>query len=71
MTELSHFEQQSTKTPVKTPYAILGGTVLLIFLLYILNALAPNEAVEESRATEEEAAATPAATPAAGDEEEI
>jgi hypothetical protein len=69
MTELSHFEEESTKTPVKTPYAIMGGTLLLILLLYILNQLAPNEAVGEGREAQEAAETAPAA--AAADEDEI
>jgi hypothetical protein len=69
MTELSHFEEESTKTPVKTPYAIMGGTLLLILLLYILNQLAPNEAVGEGREAQEASETAPAA--AAADEDEI
>jgi hypothetical protein len=69
MTELSHFEQESTKTPTKVPYAIIGGTLLLIILLYILNQLAPNEAIEKSRQAQEEAAATAAPSAAADDDE--
>ena len=69
MTELSHFEQESTKTPTKQPYAILIGFVLLIIVLYILNQLAPNEAISESRAAQEEAA--PAASAAAAEDDEI
>ena len=68
MTELSHFEEESAKTPTKQPYAILIGTVLLILLLYALNQLAPNEAIEESRVAEATAAAPSAA---AADDDEI
>jgi hypothetical protein len=69
MSELSHFEQESTKTPTKQPYAILGGFVLLVIALMLLNALAPNEAIEEAKANQEAAAAPAAAAPAADDDE--
>ena len=68
MTELSHFEQESTKTPTKQPYAILIGFVLLVIVLFLLNQLAPNEAISESKAAQE-AAAAPAARAAAEDDE--
>ena len=54
-----------------TPQIIAGylGSFNAILLLWLLNQLAPNEAIEESRAAEE-AAASPAAA-AAADEDEI
>ena len=54
MTELSHFEMESAKTPVKEPYAIMVGTVLLVLVLWLLNQLTPNEAIEESRKAQQE-----------------
>ena len=67
MSELSHFELESAKTPVKEPWAILGGMVLLIIVLYILNALAPNEAIKTAK---KDAAAAAAAAPAAAAEDD-
>ena len=71
MTELSHFESESAKTPVKEPYAILIGTVILIIILYALNQLSPNEAIEESRQAQaaQETAPAAAASPSADDDE--
>ena len=71
MTELSHFESESAKTPVKEPYAILIGTVLLIIILYALNQLSTNEAIEESRKAQEAQAASPAAATPSADDDEI
>ena len=73
MSELSHFEAQSAKTPVKQPWAILGGTVFVAVLLYVINMLAPNEAIKQARETEVQgtAEAAPAAAAAADDEDEL
>ena len=71
MTELSHFEAESAKTPVKEPYAILIGTVLLIIILYLLNQLSPNEAIQESRQAEDALGASPAAATPSADDDEI
>ncbi len=49
MTELSHFEQLSAKTPKKEPYAILLGTIFAIFVLWLVNTLAPSEGVKDLR----------------------
>ncbi len=70
MSELSHFEAQSAKTPTKQPWAIIGGTILLIIVILIINSLAPNEAIKESRKAEDQLAA-PAAAAAPADEDEI
>lgn len=72
MSELSHFEALSAKTPTKQPWAIVGGTILLIIVLYIINALAPNEAIKETKAAAA-AAEAPAPVPAAAaaDEDDI
>lgn len=72
MSELSHFEEISAKTPLRQPYTILGGVVLMVIVLWLLNAIAPNEAVKESKARKSdrvEEAAAPAAQGA--DEDEI
>ena len=73
MSELSHFESLSVKTPTKQPYAILGGTVLGIIILILLNALAPNEAVKEGKQKEAASltAEAPAAAAAANDDDEL
>jgi hypothetical protein len=71
MSELSHFELQSAKTPVKEPWAILGGMLLLIIVLYALNQLAPNEAIKTAKAEAAASAAPAAASVAAEDDEDI
>ena len=70
MSELSHFEELSAKTPVKQPYAILGGAVLLIIVLWLLNAIAPNEAVKESKAQQQSDQVEEVAAPAAQAEDD-
>lgn len=71
MSDLSHFEQESAKTPTKQPYAILAGSVLLVIVFLLINAFAPNEAIKESKQAQEEAAVPAAAAPAAADDDEI
>ena len=73
MSELSHFEAQSAKTPVKQPWMILGGTVFVALLLYIINLLAPNDAVKQAKQNEASADTPAAAAPAAAadDDDEI
>jgi hypothetical protein len=69
MSELSHFEAQSAKTPTKQPWIILGGTVFVAILLYVINMLAPNEAIKEAKQNSA-AAETPAAASAAADDDD-
>ena len=57
--ELSEFERLSAITPKKVPLAILIGTALVPIVLWIINLLAPTEAVDELKKAEEEK--TPAA----------
>ena len=72
MSELSHFETLSAKTPTKQPWAILGGTMLVLVLLYIISALAPNDAIKTAKADAAAAAAPAEAAPAqAEDDEEL
>ncbi len=66
MSELSHFEEISTKTPRKQPYAIIIGAALLPLLMWVINLISPTEAVKELKTDD-----TPAATQAADDGEEI
>ncbi|MCP4678379.1 MAG: hypothetical protein GY854_23275 [Deltaproteobacteria bacterium] len=54
MSELSHFEELSTQTPKKQPYAILIGTVMFTFLLWLLNFISPSEGVADLKKAEEE-----------------
>lgn len=64
MSELSHFEGQSAKTPVLQPWLILGGAVFVAILLYVINMLAPNDAIKEAKqksAADDAQAAAPAA----------
>ena len=53
--ELSHFEALSAVIPKKTPIAILVGTALVPIVLWVINVLAPTEAVDELKNAEEEA----------------
>ena len=72
MSELSHFETLSAKTPTKQPWAILGGTALVLILLYIISALAPNDAIKTAKADAAASEAPAAAAPAqAEDDEEL
>jgi hypothetical protein len=68
--ELSEFERLSAITPKKTPLAILIGTALVPIVLWIINLLAPTEAVDELKKAEEEKA-TPAARVGGPDIDEI
>ncbi len=49
MAELSEFESQSSKTPMKTPVAIIVGAALFPLLLWVINLLVPNEAIQEAK----------------------
>jgi len=51
--ELSEFERLSAITPKKTPLAIIIGTALVPVVLWIINILAPTEAVDELKKAEE------------------
>ena len=72
MTELSPFEQASTKTPMRDPMLVIGGTVLLLIVLWILQAVMPNKAVDDLNKAKEAQGETeqPAAVQSA-DEDEI
>ena len=62
--ELTQFEELSAVIPKKQPLAILIGACVLIIAFFIINALAPTEAVEELRGkTGAKEAAAAAATP--------
>ncbi|HUT78585.1 MAG TPA: hypothetical protein VM285_12905 [Polyangia bacterium] len=66
--ELSQFEALSAIIPKKQPMAILIGTAVTIVALWVINALAPTETVDDlkkqgSAATE---AAAAAAAPTSG-----
>ena len=73
MSELSHFETLSAKTPTKQPWAILGGALFVAILLYVINMLAPNEAIKQAKEdAKAQNAPTAAAAPAqAEDDEEL
>ncbi len=73
MSELSHFETESAKTPTKEPWAIIGGAAFLGIILYVLSQLAPNEAIKQTKQDAAAAAAPAAAAPAAaaGAEDEL
>jgi hypothetical protein len=62
--ELSNFERLSAITPKKTPMAIIIGTALVPLILWIINLLAPTEAVDELKEAEKDQA--PAAAQAGG-----
>jgi hypothetical protein len=64
--DLTQFEALSAVTPKKQPMAILIGAALTIVALWVINALAPTEAVDELK-KKGTAAAAAAATSAAAD----
>jgi hypothetical protein len=53
MSELSHFEQESAKTPMRDPLIVLGAAALLPIILFIINLLSPGAAVQEGRELQE------------------
>ena len=65
MTELSYFEQLSTQTPKKQPYAILIGFVVAIFILWLIRILAPTESALDLKKAQQQQM-MPAATQAGG-----
>lgn len=73
--ELSQFEQKSANTPKNVPYAILGGTVLALIIVFLVNAFGKNEAVDDLKKLEsgevakDEAAQTAAPSSSADDDE--
>ncbi|MBW2527343.1 MAG: hypothetical protein JRI23_24385 [Deltaproteobacteria bacterium] len=72
--ELSHFEVESSKTPTKQPYAIIGGAVLLLVLAFLISHFAPTEAVDELKSGAEEggeAAAAAGPSSSMDDEDEL
>ncbi|MBW2276491.1 MAG: hypothetical protein JRF63_03300 [Deltaproteobacteria bacterium] len=67
--DLSNFERLSAITPKKTPLAILIGTAMVPIVLWVINMLAPTEAVDELKKAEEEK--TPSAQVGGPDIDEI
>ncbi len=67
MSELSHFEQESAKIPMRDPLIVVVAAALLPLILYIINSLSPGEAVQEGRDLQE-SADTPAVLQSADDE---
>jgi hypothetical protein len=68
--ELTQFEALSAIIPKKQPMAIMIGTVVTILALWIINALAPTETVDQLKKQGEAATqAAAAATAAAGGSE--
>ncbi len=63
--DLSHFEEESAKIPVKQPYAILGGAVLLLIVAFLISWLAPTAGVKDLK--EAAAASSAAATSSSSD----
>jgi hypothetical protein len=63
--DLSEFERLSAITPKKMPLAILIGTAMVPIILWIINLLAPTEAVDELKQAEKDKEA-PAAVQSAG-----
>ncbi len=68
MSELSHFEALSAKTPRKEPFGILIGTVVMVVVILILNYLSPGAAAHKA---EEEKKDEPVMTAPVDDGEEI
>ncbi|MFO8073046.1 MAG: hypothetical protein R6V85_14340 [Polyangia bacterium] len=52
--ELTQYESMSAITPKKQPLAIIIGTLLLPLVLWVINLLAPTEAVEDLKEGQEE-----------------
>ena len=68
--DLSHFEEESAKTPVKQPYAIIGGAVLLLIVAFLISWLAPTEGVKDlKKAAESSGAAAATAVSSDGEDE--
>ncbi len=53
MSELSQFEQASTKTPMRDPMIVIGGFLLLPLLLWVINLVSPNEAVDDLKKSQQ------------------
>lgn len=70
MSELSHFEELSAKTPKTQPYAILIGAALLPLIIWVISLVAPTESVKELKGAGKEKD-TPVMTQAMDDGEEI
>lgn len=49
MSELSHFEAESAKTPTVQPYLIMAGALLLPIVFWLLSVFAPTDAVSQLR----------------------
>lgn len=64
--ELSEFERLSAITPKKMPLAILIGTALVPIVLWIINLLAPTEAVDELKQAEADKEGPAAVQPSGG-----
>lgn len=69
--ELSEFERLSAITPKKTPLAIIIGTALVPVVLWVINILAPTEAVDELKKAEEDKTGSAAAEVGGPDIDEI
>jgi hypothetical protein len=70
MSELSHFELESAKTPTKQPWAILGGTLALLILSWMVSHFAPNEAIKTAKKDAAAAAAPVAAAASAAEDDD-
>lgn len=66
--ELSQFEALSAITPKKQPMAILIGTAVTLVALWVINALAPTEAVDDLKKQGSKASEAAATAPAGGGE---
>lgn len=69
--ELTQFEALSAVTPKKQPMAILIGTAVTLVALWVVNALAPTEAVGDLKKQESKAAAAAATVQTGGGEGSI
>jgi hypothetical protein len=59
--ELTQYESMSAITPKKQPLAIIIGTILLPLVLWVINLLAPTEAVEDLKKGQEKGGSDEAA----------
>lgn len=74
MSELSHFEAESAKTPKLQPGLIMAGAILMPIAFWALSVFAPTDAVKQMKAgslkTDVTAEAAPAPTPSMDDEDD-
>ncbi|MCU0662102.1 MAG: hypothetical protein MUC50_07220 [Myxococcota bacterium] len=61
MSELSHFEAESAKTPKFQPYAIIGGSIFMLLAMWAISVFSPTDAVKDMKNTKAQNLAAEAA----------